>query len=314
VGIADLNANLLTCISMEHPLDQPPEVVLSDTAALIEKALSDLRIDGGKVVGVGVGASGLVNPHSGVNVLAPNLGWRQVPIRDHLVRHLGYPVAVDNNARAMALGEALFGLGKDIHAMVFVYARVGVGAGIVVGERLFRGRAAGAGEIGHTTLVPDGGQPCRCGNTGCLETLVSEPAIVGLARELAAGEGDGILAQQLANGQGTAIERVFAAARAGHEPAANLLEERACYTGIALANLVNVLNPDLIVLGGILAQGADLLLPTIERTMRQRSFANLGDQVRIEVTGFGSQAGVVGATALALSSFFYQVPDPPAMG
>jgi predicted NBD/HSP70 family sugar kinase len=219
------------------------------------------------------------------------------------------PVYVDNNARTMALGEALFGVGRDAHALAFVYARIGVGAGYVVGERLFRGSAAGAGEVGHTTILPTGGEPCRCGNSGCLETLVSEPAIVRHAEELANQDPDSILAARLGSEQGTAMERILGAARDGDKATRAMLEERACYMGIALANLVNVLNPDLIVLGGIFAQGQDLLLPTVEKVMRQRAFANLGAQVRIKTTSFGPQAGAIGAVALALDSFFYQLPD-----
>jgi glucokinase len=210
----------------------------------------------------------------------------------------------------MALGEALFGAGKDAHALAFVYAHIGVGAGLVVGQRLYRGSAAGAGEIGHTTIVPNGGELCRCGNRGCLETLVSEPAIIRLAEAQAAQDNDGLLAAHLRAEGKPIIERIFAAARAGDSATLAMIEERACYMGIALANLVNVLNPDLIVLGGILARGQDLLLPTIEKVMRQRAFANLGAQVQIQTTGFGPQAGVIGAVALALDTFFYQQPDP----
>jgi glucokinase-like ROK family protein len=309
VAVADLRAHLLSYLSMGHSLDRSPKEVLRDAAALVDEAISQGGVDRDKVVGVGVGASGLVNPHTGVNVMAPNLGWYDVPIRDFLVQQLELPVCVDNNARTMALGEALFGVGKDVHALAFVYARIGVGAGFVVGERLYRGSAAGAGEIGHTTIVPDGGEPCRCGNSGCLETLVSEPAIVRLAEALAAQDRDGILAAHLLSEQGTAIERILSAARAGDLATQAMLEERACYMGIALANLVNVLNPDLIVLGGIFVQGKDLLLPTIEKVMRQRAFANLGAQVQIKTTEFGPQAGAVGAVALALNTFFYQQPD-----
>ena len=309
VAVGDLRAHLVNCLSLAHSLDRSATEVLADAAALVEEAISQSGVDRDRVVGVGVGASGLVNPRTGVNVMAPNLGWRDVPIRDLLAQHLALPVCVDNNARTMALGEALFGVGKDVRALVFVYARIGVGAGFVVGDRLYRGSAAGAGEIGHTTIIPDDGEPCRCGNRGCLETLVSEPAIVRLAETLASRDRDGILAAHLQNEQGTAIERIFRAARAGDLDTQAMLEERACYMGIALANLVNVLNPDLIVLGGIFAQGEDLLLPTIEKVMRQRAFANLGTQVQIKTTGFGPQAGAIGAVALALDTFFYQQPD-----
>jgi glucokinase-like ROK family protein len=309
VAVANLRAHLLNCLSLDHSLDRSPTEVLRDVAALVGEAISQSGVDPRKLVGVGVGASGLVNPHTGVNLVAPNLGWRDVPIRALLAQQLALPICVDNNARTMALGEALFGTGKDVHALAFVYARIGVGAGYVVGGQLYRGSAAGAGEIGHTTIIPSGGEPCRCGNSGCLETLVSEPTIVRLAKGLAGQDDQGPLATHLRDGEGTTLERIFAAARDCDLATQAMLEERACYMGIALANLVNVLNPDLIVLGGIYAQGKDLLLPTIEEVMRQRAFANLGAQVQIKTTGFGTQAGAIGAIALALNTFFYQQPE-----
>jgi glucokinase-like ROK family protein len=309
VAVADLHAQLSEPVSLAHPLERTPEEVLAETMTLVSQVISQSGVDPQTVVGVGVGASGLVNPHTGVNVLAPNLGWRDVPIRDLLAKGLDLPVVVDNNARAMALGEAIFGAGRDVQALAFVYARIGVGAGVVVDGQLFRGSAAGAGEIGHTTIIPIGGDPCRCGNTGCLETLVSEPAIVRRAQILAADDEAGILATHLHQGEGRPFDRVLAAARAGDAATLTMLKEQACYMGIALANLVNVLNPDLIVLGGICAQGDDLLLPSIEETMRQRAFAGLGERVRLETTSFGPQAGIVGAAALALDTFFYRQPD-----
>jgi glucokinase-like ROK family protein len=309
VGVADLRACLVTCLTLDHPLEKSSEQVLSETVELVDQAIAESGVDIRQLLGVGVGASGLVDPHTGVNLVAPNLGWRDVPMRDWFIERLGLPVCVNNNVRAMALGEAMFGAGQDVRAMAFVYARIGVGAGFVVDGQLYHGSAAGAGEIGHSTIVPEGGEQCRCGNTGCLETLISEPVIVRLAEDLATQEGGGTLAAHLQRGEGTAIERVFAAARAGNAQARAMLDERARYMGIALANLVNVLNPELIVLGGICAQGQDVLLPVIEETMRRRAFANLGERVRLQTTSFGWQAGVVGATALALDAFFYQQPD-----
>jgi len=309
VALADLHANLSPTLDLAHPLERPPQEILVETATLVRQAITRSGVNPQTVVGVGIGASGLVNPHTGVNVLAPNLGWRDLPLRDWFTDWLGLPVCVDNNARAMALGEAMFGAGREVRTLAFVYARIGVGAGIVVDGRLYRGSAAGAGEIGHTTIIPHDGPPCRCGNSGCLETLVSEPAIIRLAEELATQNPVGLLADQLQNGGGTPIERVFAAARAGDAATNAMLSERARYLGLALANLVNVLNPDLIVLGGIYAQGADLLVPTIEATIRQRAFAGLGEQVRVQTARFGPYAGVVGAAALALNAFFYQQPE-----
>jgi predicted NBD/HSP70 family sugar kinase len=250
-----------------------------------------------------------------------------------------------------------------VNSLAFVYSRVGVGAGFVVGGEVYRGSGAGAGEIGHTTMIPAGGAPCRCGNTGCLETLVSEGEILRQAQVLASRAPDSILARRLttdgrpptatpdgrpptatpdgrpptatpdsrpptatpdsrpptadaggATGGDAAdgaaadapIERVFAAARAGDRETLAMLDERAFYMGTALANVVNLVNPDMIILGGLFAAGADLLLPRVEETMRRRSFAGLGDAVALCVTTFGRRVGAVGAAALALDAFFYR--------
>lgn len=310
VAVSDLRAQLLVSRSLTHPLDSPPMAVLNQTAGLVEEVLAESGVDRQHLVGMGVGASGLVDPHDGVNVLAPNLGWREVPIGQWFSERLGLPVCVDNNVRAMALGEALFGAGQNAHILAFVYARMGVGAGLVVDGHLYRGSGAGAGEIGHVTILPEGGERCRCGNSGCLETLVSEPAILRLAEELAAQDPQGVLGMHLARGEGSSIESVFAAARSGDAATQALLQSQAYYMGIALANLVNVFNPELILLGGILAQGADLMLPMIDDTVRQRAFAGLGERVRIQTTSFARQAGLVGAAALALDAFFYRRSEP----
>jgi predicted NBD/HSP70 family sugar kinase len=216
------------------------------------------------------------------------------------------PVSVDNNVRAMALAEAMFGEAQQVNTLVFVYARVGVGAGFVVNGSIYRGSGAGAGEIGHITMIPAGGAPCRCGNTGCLETLVSEPAIISLAQTLAARCPDSIMASKLADSSKPTIDLVFEAARAGDRETQAMLGERAHYMGSALANLVNIINPDVIIMGGLFATDHDLLLPQVEETMRQRSFANLGDGVELRVATFGRKVGVIGAAALALDAFFYR--------
>jgi glucokinase len=264
------------------------------------------EVDRKLVVGLGVGASGLVDPHTGVNVLAPNLNWRNLPIGDILARRLGLSVCVDNNVRAMALAEAMFGAAQDVNTLAFVYARVGVGAGFVIEGDVYRGSRAGAGEIGHTTIIADGGAPCRCGNTGCLETLVSEPEIIRLARDLAARHPESVLAAKLSDSSQPAIEQIFEAARAGDMKIQAILRERAHYMGIALANLVNSINPNMIIMGGLFAAGHDVMLPQVEETMRQRAFANLGDSVELRVATFGPKVGMIGAAALALDTFFYQ--------
>jgi predicted NBD/HSP70 family sugar kinase len=304
IALMDLHARALQTRSLPGALNRPPEALLNETAALIKEVIAASGVNPRRVLGVGVGASGLVDPQTGVNVFAPNLGWRDVPMRDWLSRALGLPVVVENNVRAMALAETLFGVGRDSGSLAFIYGRVGVGAGFVVSGQLYRGGDGGAGEIGHTTVIPYGGERCSCGNTGCLETLVSEPAILRAANRLA--ESDPTLREALATPPGAPIERLFNAADAGDAVACGLLEERAGYLGLALANLVNTVNPELIVFGGIFAQGERYFLPVAERIVRERAFAGLGSRVTFRTTSFDGTAGVTGAAALALNQFFYQ--------
>lgn len=254
---------------------------------------------GGRLLGVGVGASGLTDVETGINVFAPNLSWRNVALRDILSEQLRLPVTVDNNVRCMALAESLYGAGRNVRSLVYVYGRMAVGAGLVVDGELYRGAGFGAGEIGHWTMVPRGGKRCRCGNHGCLETLISEPVLVERARQV-----DPYVVEQSEQ----PLQAVLAAARRGHAGLRAMLAEQSFYLGIALANLVNVVNPHLILLGGLLWEAFDLLHRDVETAMRRHAFGDLGAKVTLLPATFGEQAGEIGAAALALDHFFFRRP------
>jgi len=307
VTITNLCAEIIASEISKFNPDTPPHEVLEAITLTIESIISTTTIDRQRIIGVGVGASGLVNHESGINVYSPRLGWENVPIQHFLEKKLDLPICVDNNVRTMALAEAFFGEGKGVNVLAFVYGRIGVGSGIVVNGQVFRGSGAGAGEIGHTTIIPHGGDLCTCGNTGCLETLLSEAVWIREINELAVCHPHSLIASYLnSKNELTPIERIFAAARDGDQLTSDYIEQHACYLGIALANLVNVLNPELIILGGMFAQGSDLILPTAESKMREIAFGGLGEKVRLATTSFGWRAGVVGAASLALTTFFYK--------
>jgi glucokinase-like ROK family protein len=307
VAVADLHAMIIADRLSNFDIHDPASTVLEQMAEEVEQVIVQSGVDRGRILGLGVGASGLVDYRAGVNMLAPSLGWTNVPVRDILQQRLKLPVEVDNNVRNMALGEAFFGAGRQVKSLVFVYSRTGVGSGIVVKNRVFHGSNAGAGEIGHITMIQEGGDMCRCGKTGCLETLISETVLVKEAQSIIKSEPYGILASKMAQaGSGrTAVELIFEAARAGDVRTRSMIEMRARYLGVALATVVNLIDPELILLGGMLVQGQDIILPVAEKTMRETAFARLGDAVRLEPTSFGWRAGVVGAASLALTHFFY---------
>ncbi len=286
--------------------EEPPLSVIDQILDCVEELISESEIDRDLILGLGIGLSGLVDFTSGVNVFAPNLNWRQVPAKKILTDRLGLPVIADNNVRCMALGEAYFGIGRGLDSLAFVYGRIGVGAGFISQGQVFRGSTMGAGEIGHTTMLLRGGEPCRCGKSGCLETLVSETFMLHAADNIIQMNPDGILAHiTRENPDWQGMAHIVAAAQKGDTLVREMLAERATYLGVALANMVNLYNPEMIILGGVFTQAGDYFIEPVIQTVRKMTFGDLSKQVRIEKTSFGWKAGVIGAAALALTHLFY---------
>ena len=311
IGVANLKGEIVHSADGTFATDGDIEPHLEEMVDAIEQTVVESGIERQRLIGAGLGVAGLVNHHEGIISFAPNLGWHDVPIADFFARRLEIPVIVDNNVRAMALGAAFFGEGRGHRSLVFVfYSRAGLGAGIVVDNRILRGNSVGAGEIGHTIMVADGGKQCRCGNRGCLETLVSENVLIERAEELSRQHADSTLAAELCQASQMAkIGCIFDAARQGDPWALTAVDEVARYLGYALSNLVNVINPSLILLGGMFAQGEDLFIPRLEDTIQATAFAKLGANIQLQTTAFGPEAGIIGAAALPLTNHFYLYPE-----
>ena len=197
VAVANIQDQLIHNRVYEFDSKLPVTNVLEQITTSIETVIEESGVDRNLILGVGIGASGLVDFSTGVNLLAPNLNWREVPMGEYFQNALNLPVVVDNNVRAMAIGETYFGAGRGVNSLAFVYGRTGVGPGLVFNGKVFRGSSTGAGEIGHTVMLLRGGEPCHCGNSGCLETLISEPAILRQAEILTRLNPMGILAQTM---------------------------------------------------------------------------------------------------------------------
>ena len=298
VALCNLGCEIKDACEVDVDAAQSPAADLFRAAdAGMRMAHKQLHTNGAgasRLLGIGVGASGIVDIPTGMNLYAPNLKWRNVPIPALLQERCGLPVTVDNNVRCMALAESMYGAGRDRRALAFVYARIGVGAGLVVDGRIYRGSGYGAGEIGHWTMwTVEKGERRR---PVSLEDLISEREIIERARALA---------PEMVEGAPHPLQAIFFAVRNGHRMLRALLDEVAYYTGIALANLVDVLNPQLLLLGGLLHEGYDLFHDAIVDTMRQFAFGELGYQVEIRPATFGVRSGEIGAAVLALDEFFY---------
>ncbi len=249
-----------------------------------------------------LGAPGPLDSSRGIIHFAPNLNWNNVPIREVLEEKTGVRVLLDNDANLAALGEHLYGAGRGAENMVFITVSTGVGGGLILGGRLYRGAADGAGEIGHMTVLPYGPR-CSCGNRGCLEALASGTAIARAAGKLVAGGGGKEILAAAGGDPGKISAAAVAAAAARGDPGAvSIIAGAARYLGIGVANLVNLLNPSLVVLGGGVMAAGELIWEGVRREVQARSLAAARLQLRLAPAELGGRAGALGAVALALQA------------
>jgi glucokinase-like ROK family protein len=298
--LTDFRASILW---RQHLLLDPAgtaEAALTKLIELVRQATDIAQRSGRKVFGLGVGVHGLVDVHSGTLVFGPNLGWRDVPIRARLEESFTFPIFVDNDAKAAAISERYFGVAQHVDNFVYVNANVGLGVGIWLGGQVYRGATGSAGEIGHTTILPDG-PLCRCGNRGCWEVLASQRALIERLRaRAAAGEPTSLPAR---NGELSDITMatIMEAASNGDALAAQALEETGVYLGLGIANLINTFNPNLVVFGGELSLAADFLLPPIERTVARRAMQWPREASQVVVAAHQFDSCVMGGVALVLN-------------
>ncbi|MFW6368426.1 MAG: ROK family protein [Spirochaetota bacterium] len=249
---------------------------------------------------MGVGSPGLVDMRSGVIKSATDVGWFEVPLRDMLQSRLGLHVYLANRSKVGALGEHWSGAGAGTQDMIYISIGTGVAAGIIHAGELYIGANSSAGELGHVTVLPDG-PFCPCGNQGCLQQLVSDPALAALARRRLRTADHGLLHEEYA-GKPESLDAaaVFSAAERGDEMAVELLEETAGHLAVAVGNLINLFNPEMIVLGGHFGSAGELFADMLRQRIRTRAMAHPLSAVTIATGKLGPDAAAIGAAVLVL--------------
>ena len=302
VMLTDFKAQVLWRWEERNCENQKPVSVIERAGDILDQAFSRSRELGLPVMGIGIGIPGLIDVKTGTVLFAPNLRWHDVPVQDQLSKRFSVPILVDNDANTAALGEKYFGVARDSDIFVYLGAGVGLGGGVFIGDQLYRGHRGYAGEVGHMTIVEDG-LLCNCGNRGCWETLVSQTAVLNRVR-LSSQEGqssrwssDGANDPSL-----IAIDNVFQAAKEGDPTARSALLETGRYLGIGIANLVNAFNPEMVILGGILSRGGDIILPEIKEVLRERAFCEQYEKAQVMISAHGFDACVMGGVALVLNN------------
>ena len=295
-GVVSSDGDLVAKVRRETPA-QDVEAIES----AIADAVAELRRDH-DVAGIGVAAAGYIDSTRSVVLFAPNLAWRNEPLRADLEERTGLPVLVENDANAAAWGEFRFGTARDVDDMMLLTVGTGLGGGVVVDGALLRGAFGIGAELGHVRVVPDGIR-CGCGNKGCWEMYGSGTALVREARELArSGAVPGALLLELAGGDPEKITgpQVTQAAQEGDPAAQELLADLGRWLGEGSASMAAVLDPAMIVVGGGVAAAGELLLEPM-RSAYRRSLTGRGHrpEAEIRLASLGNEAGMIGAADLA---------------
>lgn len=281
--------------------DLGAEGVSDRIAAMIENVILDVRHETGAeredFIGVGIGSPGPLDRERGVVVVTPNLGWRDYPLRDEISRRVNLRATLDNDANCATLGEWWCGAAKGGKNVVGMTIGTGIGGGLILDGKLYHGASDAAGEIGHTS-IDSTGRRCKCGNYGCLEAYCSGPAIAERAREAIESE-DSDAIMKLVDGDPSRITAhvVYEAAKQGDLVAREVVRDTARFLGAGLSNLINIFNPDIVVLAGGVTQAGDALFTPLRAEIRRRAFKPAVQACQILPGALPVSAGVVGAVA-----------------
>ncbi|PYM34894.1 MAG: hypothetical protein DME15_07585 [Candidatus Rokuibacteriota bacterium] len=294
--VAEDGSELLGLVSEPTFSEQGADAVLTRIVKLTRASMATAR--GKEIAGVGIGSPGPLDTKTGVVLLTPNLGWTNFPLRDRLTQALGLPAALDNDANCAIFGEWWRGAARGADHVVGLTIGTGIGGGIVLGGEVYRGASDIAGEIGHMT-IDSTGRLCKCGNYGCLEAYASGPAIAARAVEGIRPGADTSLPKYV-NGDLSKItaQVVYEAAHDGDEYAREVVKDTAKFLGAGVASIINIFNPQVVVVCGGVTLAGDRLFEPLRAEVRRRAFKPAVEVCRIVPGELTGTAGVYGAAAV----------------
>ena len=304
VALSNLAGQILLRRFEEADPAEGQDAVIAQTLRLVDEVIAARQPPDCRLLGIGLATPGTVNIQDGVLVFSPNLQWRMVPFGQIFHEHTGLPVIVDNDANAAAVGEHLFGVARQIDDFVLIFAGVGIGGGLFLRGELYRGASGYAGELGHTNFMVEGYRPpCRCGNRGCWETFINQYSAVERMRARLEVGRNSLVSRLVAERKAPlSMPLIVEAADAGDLEAQEALGETGYLIGLGVANLVNIFNPELVVLGGPATVAGKYFLPAIEQAVRKTALPEIGQQAQVLVSAFGPDTSLIGAAALVVEA------------
>lgn len=300
IALVDKSGKIIYSNSVPTYAKMGYEYTVNNIKQAIKDLMKETNTTTKDIDGIGFDFPGQVDYKTGVVKLAPNIpGWVNVPIAQMIEEEFHIPTRIDNDVRCAALGEMKFGAGQGCENFVCITVGTGIGSGLVINGQLVRGASNAAGEIGHIKLQMKDGLICGCGDTGCLEAYASGPSIVAMAQDYIKG-GKSTKFREMAAAEGGEITpyMVAKAAEAGDPVAKRIFAIVGEYIGIGLTSVINLLNPEKVIIGGGVAEAGDLLLDPIRKTIKERAMVVAGSAVEIVPAQLGNSAGVIGASML----------------
>ena len=295
-GVVDEKGAILAKASCPTLPERGYEAVIRDMASLAIQV--DSGHDIGEIKAIGVGLPGIMDPRSGRIPFCTNLGWHDVPLVEEMAKYVDVPVFVDNDATVAGLAESVAGVSAGCENSVFVTLGTGVGGGVVLGGKVFSGSHGVATEIGHMITVVDG-EPCTCGNKGCFERYASATALIREGRKLCQAKPDNWL-EKAVNGDLSAInaKHVIDLAKAGDPDCAAIFDRYVYHLAIGLVNIINLYDPEVIVLGGGVSHAGQFLLDAVREKLPSMVFYKDMPYARVELAKLTNDAGIIGAAML----------------
>lgn len=300
-SVVNAAGNILATVKIPTQAKDETSIVIDRIADSIKEAFQKSDVSADTIRAIGIGAPGPLDPETGVVIFAPNLGWKDVPLKTELEERIGIPTFVDNDVNIGTLGEHTYGAGRGIQNLVGIFVGTGIGGGIILNGELFHGASKTAGEIGHI-IVQEGGPKCGCGNRGCLEALASRTAMTKQLRNAIIKKGKKSVIKNLTDGDLEQIRSgtLAKALRSKDKLTLKIFKETTKYLGVGIGSIVNFLNPEMIVLGGGVVEALDEdFIKAIRKASKKYALPDTLKGVQIVRAQLGDDAGVLGAAALA---------------
>ncbi|AJA49256.1 glucokinase [Clostridium pasteurianum DSM 525 = ATCC 6013] len=294
-ALSDVDGNVLSQYTISTNAFEGEEVVLKRIISVIEKVLSDGEKVPEDIKTIGIGSPGPLDAQKGIIITTPNLPFKNFKLVDPIKEKFKIPTYLDNDANVGAIGEFVFGAGQGTKNMIYITVSTGVGGGAILNGQIYRGNTCNALEMGHMTVEKDGPQ-CNCGNYGCVEALASGTAIGRIAKEAILRGEDTILKSY----ENVTSYEVFQAAKQGDAVASRILDTSLNYLGICVANMITIFDPEMVIIGGGVSKGGDIVFDKVKEVVNTRCFKAMAESCRIVPAGLGTDAGVMGAVALAV--------------